>query len=226
MTIKVSHLSVCKNAPEFNRYEHELNQLLHDIKSPISSLNLCVRHLENTVDKVDGVEAFPVLKLALDRLNFLVGKSSIVNVFECVSVVESVVSEIQFCSSIGISLEKYSENLSALEIAGNGDVLKTILFNISNNSINASASKLMFSIVEVDSGVIIKVKDNGAGIEKKLINYVGKTGYSFQKSSSISGGQGLGLSHAADTIKSWGGSLTVSSEVNKGTEVSIFLLKK
>lgn len=88
------------------------------------------------------------------------------------------------------------------------------------------ANEVSLTVVELENGLVIKIKDNGAGIEKKLINYIGKTGYSFQKSSSISGGQGLGLSHAADTIKSWGGSLTVSSEVSKGTEISIFLVKK
>lgn len=226
MSIKVSHLSVCKSSLDFNQYEHDLNQLLHDIKSPISSLNLCVRHLENRGHELTKTEAFPILKLALERLNSLVSKSPAINTFNIPDILNSVASEVRFCNSINIHLHELPASLASIIPRGDADTFKTILFNIINNSINAKSTQMNIVASESPTGVTIKFQDNGKGIEKNLIQYIGKTGFSFQDSNSSSAGQGLGLSHAAETINSWGGSLTITSEVNKGTDVSIFLLKK
>jgi len=52
--------------------------------------------------------------------------------------------------------------------------------------------------------------------------YIGKRGLSFHKNVA---GQGLGLSHAIETIKSWGGQLSIQSELMKGTSITLLIKK-
>lgn len=224
MSVNISHLSICKKNEEFNKHEQELNQLLHDMKSPISSLNLCLKHIEKQEEKIQSNQAFAIIKLALERLNSLVSKNQLIHNFGVSSALHSVLQEVEFCTDIKTSLINKVPNLSEIKLVGDAETFKTILFNMTSNSINASASKIIFEIIELETSIKINIIDNGSGIEKKLLNYIGKTGLSFQKSK-FSNGQGLGLSHAKDTIKSWGGTLTIQSEINAGTEISVYLLK-
>lgn len=65
----------------------------------------------------------------------------------------------------------------------------------------------------------VEVFDTGKGIEQHLLSKLTARGASFSKE----GGSGLGLYHARTHVESWGGSMKIASEVEKGTSLHIIL---
>ncbi|MBL7542576.1 MAG: HAMP domain-containing histidine kinase [Bdellovibrionaceae bacterium] len=122
------------------------------------------------------------------------------------------------------------------EISGLEDVLdcfveinpadfKRHISNIFKNSIESMdgnlTKTLKMEIFNDDHSIIVKVSDSGKGIEESLLPNIGRKGFSNGKS----GGRGLGLHFALESIKHWNGSFSIESEVGKGTSISIRLPK-
>lgn len=67
------------------------------------------------------------------------------------------------------------------------------------------------------------MKDNGKGISPEVLQKLGKEGVSFGKEDLKESGTGIGLYHAIETVKKWGGNLYLESTEGVGTIVNIEL---
>jgi signal transduction histidine kinase len=97
--------------------------------------------------------------------------------------------------------------------------LQTILNNLLSNAIKYRNSQRPLK-VEIDTSIlknslILKIKDNGVGIEPKHIPYIFDM---FFRTDERSNGSGLGLYIVKETILKLKGKITVNSTVGKGTE--------
>jgi len=97
--------------------------------------------------------------------------------------------------------------------------LQTILNNLLSNAIKYRNSQRPLK-VEIDTSIlknslILKIKDNGVGIEPKHIPYIFDM---FFRTDERSNGSGLGLYIVKETILKLKGKITVNSIVGKGTE--------
>ena len=97
--------------------------------------------------------------------------------------------------------------------------LQTILNNLLSNAIKYRNSQRPLKI-EIDTSImknslILKIKDNGVGIEPKHIPYIFDM---FFRTDERSNGSGLGLYIVKETILKLKGKITVNSTVGKGTE--------
>ncbi len=133
------------------------------------------------------------------------------------------------CEEMRIKGRKYNieirdnvqENLFML---GDSDKLREVLVNIIDNSIKYGDVN---STVEVngyyeDSDIYIKVKDRGRGIDEKHLKNLFKPFYRISKSESREkGSAGLGLSIVKNIIEKHQGDISIRSEINEGTEVTI-----
>ena len=78
----------------------------------------------------------------------------------------------------------------------------------------------------VDSKLIIRIRDNGEGIEKQYIPRLFERFFRVDKSGARSeGGSGLGLSIVKHIIEAHGEKIYVESEFGKGSEFSFTLEK-
>ncbi|WP_207716694.1 sensor histidine kinase [Clostridium beijerinckii] len=117
--------------------------------------------------------------------------------------------------------EKVEENLF---MRGDSDKLREVLVNIIDNSIKYGNVN---SVVEVNgyyenSNIYIKVKDEGRGIDEKHLENLFKPFYRISKSESREkGSAGLGLSIVKNIVEKHMGHISIKSEINKGTEVTI-----
>ncbi|WGL61176.1 HAMP domain-containing sensor histidine kinase [Pigmentibacter sp. JX0631] len=214
-------------------------QVAHDIKSPILALNMFFEKekiflpeesriiIRNSIQRIQDIANNLIFKHQEsnkknnDRLNNL--STHLVS-----SIIHSLVSEkrIQFRNLIDINIEeKFLHNSYGLFASIQINEFKTILSNLINNSVESFDEKkgnIYVTLNESDGKICISIEDNGKGIKSDLIPKIVEKGESFGKPN----GNGLGLYHAKETLKSWGTFLEIESELMKGTKISIYLDKK
>lgn len=109
---------------------------------------------------------------------------------------------------------------------GDRDRLEQLLYNIISNSIKYTPNG---GKIEVIAGqhygdIYIRVKDNGIGIPEKDIGRLFERFYRVDKARSREkGGTGLGLAISKSIVDAHGGTISIQSKVNVGTEVTIVL---
>ncbi len=110
-------------------------------------------------------------------------------------------------------------------ISGDRDGLERVIINIISNAIKYTPSGGHIEVYssKVYTDISIKVSDNGIGIPKDKLPNIFDRFYRVDKARSRdTGGTGLGLAIAKQTLEScFNGKIKISSELNKGTEVTI-----
>ncbi len=106
--------------------------------------------------------------------------------------------------------------------------LQRVLINLLNNAVDSLAEERRITIAahiaqatdQWRSGIIIEISDTGAGISPDLLPKV----FDFFMTTKNSGrGTGLGLAVCQEIVKQHEGKITISSQIEKGTTVRIFL---
>ena len=107
------------------------------------------------------------------------------------------------------------------------DQIDQVLDNLVSNAIKYTldGGRIEIAARKVDGGFIaISVKDTGIGIPKKDLGRIFDRFYRVDKARSRNmGGTGLGLSIAREIVKAHGGSISLDSELNEGTTVTVML---
>lgn len=83
-------------------------------------------------------------------------------------------------------------------------------------------TKIDYQVINKGQYLKIQVSDNGCGMDKSNINRIFEPFYTTR---GVRGGTGLGLSVVHGIINSYGGLITVESELNRGSTFSIFFPK-
>ena len=113
-------------------------------------------------------------------------------------------------------------------IEGVKRLIYEIIFNLCDNAIkyNKDGGKVDISVSETESNSVIKVKDNGIGIAPEEQNHIFERFYRVDKShSKSSGGTGLVLSIVKHAVQYHNGTVTIDSQIGKGTEITIAIPK-
>lgn len=121
--------------------------------------------------------------------------------------------------NVQISME---ENLPKL--LSDYDKLKQLLLIFLDNAIKFSKNNdiLQVSTHADNNNIYITIKDQGIGIPKAEIQYLGERFYKADKArNSNTGGTGLGLSIAKRLVKVLNGNFSIESEEGKGTTITI-----
>ncbi|GHV17531.1 hypothetical protein FACS189425_03970 [Clostridia bacterium] len=136
-------------------------------------------------------------------------------------------------ANLSIQVEKnghqltYTPTTNIPHILANKGKIEQVLINIISNAIKYTPQGQ--GLIEIFAGnlynnVYIKVQDNGIGIPQKDLPRIFERFYRIDKARARDkGGTGLGLAIAQEIINMHGGSITIESKINKGTEVIITL---
>jgi two-component system, OmpR family, sensor kinase len=115
-------------------------------------------------------------------------------------------------------------------LQGDADQLRRVLLNLVENALKFTPSSGRLELVahrEGTSFVTLEVRDTGIGIPAEDLPHVFDRFYradpSRTRSFSPVGGSGLGLSIAKELIEAHGGTIAISSLVDKGTTVTVRL---
>lgn len=132
---------------------------------------------------------------------------------------------------MGMTAKKKNQTLSYHPInetpiiSGDRDGLERVFINIISNALKYTGDGGNIEVYssKVFNDICVKVSDNGIGIQKDKLPHIFDRFYRVDKARSRdTGGTGLGLAIAKQTLESgFNGKIKISSEFNKGTEVTI-----
>lgn len=95
-----------------------------------------------------------------------------------------------------------------------------VIANLINNAMEAYAERVgvVHIICEMlNNTCVISVKDHGCGIPPQILERIGNEEVTYNKVH----GQGIGLYHAYNCLKSWGGKVEIESSIGNGTTVKL-----
>ena len=93
--------------------------------------------------------------------------------------------------------------------------------DITANSIRANASEIGLSVEEQDTRIVIRITDNGLGMDAETARRVTNPFYTTRTTRKV----GLGLPFLIQNAEQTGGSVTLTSEPGKGTEVRLSFIR-
>lgn len=115
------------------------------------------------------------------------------------------------------------------EIAGAGQLVNGIIYNLCDNAIkyNKPGGSVEITVKNKESDAVLCVKDTGIGIPAGDIERVFERFYRVDKSrSKNAGGTGLGLSIVKHSVGILGARIDIKSRINEGTAVTVYFPKQ
>lgn len=212
----------------------------HDLKNPLASISgyaeLCLKKKNMPSEELENYLA--VIDKNAKRANMLIG-----SLFE-LSKVESPEFRLktektdvceflrQLCAEALPRLEREGflfefdiPDESVFAMLDKAEISR-VFHNLIDNALryNKEGTKLLISLTEAEKIIVIKVKDDGIGIPKKLCGDIFKAFVRADDArNSQTGGTGLGLSIAQKIVNAHGGEIKLISDTGKGCEFIITL---
>lgn len=214
-------------------FSNVAKQVAHDIRSPLAALAVESNSLKElpeerrvcivrAIQRINDIANDLILKGTQDNLLVKDPQKSALHLIS--SLTESLVSEkrIQFRSHLDKEILFVLDSTSyGLFVTVDPKEYKRVLSNLIDNAIEAIEVQGIVSIRIEGKEKIIKVSihDNGKGIPEHLLKQLAQKGITYGKKQ----GLGLGLYHASQSVRSWGGSLDIHSTFGKETTATIRL---
>lgn len=221
-----------------------INNMTHELKTPISTIDLAaqmlgdtsvhksestIRHLSDVITDETKRLRFQVDKVL--QLSVLENSSTAINftVVDANQIIENVVNTFK------IKAEKFGGSVTGLLEASRADIMvdkmqfTNVIFSLLDNAIKYKQEDIppILSVTTKDLShdrLEIRVKDNGIGIRKDDQKRV------FERFYRVSTGNrhdvkgfGLGLAYVKKMVTLFGGTITVESELGKGSDFIIIL---
>ncbi|MDD4004013.1 MAG: HAMP domain-containing sensor histidine kinase [Elusimicrobiaceae bacterium] len=210
--------------------------ITHDLRSPVTGIKLAAGNIikEYRTGKVNRIpEQVFIIEENTERLNRLIDMILQVSKIESgnESLSLSSVNAEELLDGIVQANRPYAKEKNLVldliietgtsDIVADREKLEQALSNIITNSLKyTDAGTVFVYICQADSGLQIRVKDTGRGIEPELRKYLFEK---FQKGAHQGKGSGLGLYIAKKIIELHGGKVDFVSEPGKGTEFTVTL---
>ncbi len=209
--------------------EESTDDLVHELRTPLSIISSYLAALEDGVFELDVV-LINEMQEELQRLEKLIGGLEQLvdvekNVFalnntelDLEKIIEQVIHNFnEKAREKGIKLS-FKTDQKNYTVRGDPSGVKIIFNNLVSNSIKYSEedSEVVISLTKKADSCIVQVIDHGIGIPQKDIPFIFERFYRTDKSRSTStGGSGLGLAITRNLVRLHQGEITVSSEEHR-----------
>lgn len=213
-----------------------ISSVSHELRTPLTSIKgWAVTLQDNTEDEIT-IEGLHIIEKESDRLKDMVEdlldfssltsarikfNKEMVNIIEIGRSIHRQLSP--RAANLGIDLViNYDEE--ELMILADKNRIRQVMINILDNALKFTEDKgtVMLNIFEEENDVVLEFIDTGIGIDKDEIQLI--TGKFFKGKDSNSH-IGLGLSISEEIVKGHGGSMTIESQLGKGTKITCVLPK-
>lgn len=208
-------------------------QVAHEIKNPLTPMRLTVQSFERKFDASDPQIDNKIKEYSSTLIQQIDIMSSIASAFsdfakmptqkrEVINVVAVVKNAMEIFTEPYILFHSEED-----EIQANLDKMQIIrvVTNLVKNAIQATEKtaepEIVINIYDKKEHVFILVSDNGKGITEEVKSKVFEPKFTTKSS-----GMGLGLPMIKNIIEAYGGSITFTSNINKGTIFKVLLPKE
>lgn len=139
---------------------------------------------------------------------------------ECFSVIQSVVNELEPVCKSGQTIAYTCSGDAVVPV--DKQLLKNIMMNLVSNAIKFSPENSVIAIqsLATDEHLIIEVRDSGIGISKEDLQHLFERFFRAKNAANIQG-TGLGLHIVVKYLELMNGTISVQSELNRGTTFTI-----
>jgi len=231
---------VMNNLKEAEKVRREFTaNVSHELKTPLTSINGYAEMISNGMAEGEEVKKFAgIIQKEGTRLLTLI--ESILNLSKLEDEsVEKTYEEIDLYETIKDVVHKLKPQAAShkvnLEVDGeithvkaNKRMIEDLVYNLIDNAIkyNVENGNVLVSVKNEENNGLISVKDTGIGIPQEEQDRIFERFYRIDKSRSKKiEGSGLGLSIVKHIVEYHNGSITLESEVGKGTTITIKLPK-
>jgi signal transduction histidine kinase len=211
--------------------------LAHEIKNPLSTVQLNLQLLQEDLSPEN-----PAYSRIVNRLNLVHRETSrlrdILDDFlryagtleldrkhvDLNELVEDLVDFFNPQAQINRVQTRWKPSPEPVIVSADPKLIKQALLNLMLNAVQAmseppaSGNELILSVSTGENEAIIDVIDTGKGMPAEVLASIFDAYYSMKK-----GGTGLGLAMAQRIVNEHGGTITVSSEVGKGSDFRVHL---
>ena len=220
---------------EKHRQEFTAN-VSHELKTPLQSIIGSAELMENGIVKAEDVPRFVGhIRKEASRLVFLI--DDIIRLSELDEGTEMPHEDV----SLKVLSEEVCETLAdaaklkdvSLKVTGDDGIINgvrrllyEVVYNLCDNAIkyNNPGGSVKVTVAQKPGEVLLSVQDTGIGISSVHQDKVFERFYRVDKShSKQSGGTGLGLSIVKHAVQYHHGKITMESELNEGTTISVLL---
>lgn len=199
-------------------------QVGHDIQSPLAALRVLARdsagwpegHREVLDAVVSRVQAISSTLLEAGKVTR--GEDGFEDATQVVPLLGALLDEkrVQYRDRKAIRLELAASSPN-VSVGISGVALARVISNLIDNAVEALASSGTCSVsvdeMQAQGRVRIRVQDDGPGIPAAIRDRIGSPGLTLGKPK----GSGLGLFHAIESARSWGGAFKIESTEGRGT---------
>ncbi len=225
------------NEKKLTAFKNEfINNLTHELQTPVTISGLALEKLKidlnndsklNKYVSIAQQENNKIGKLSKRILKLAELKTTVFKK-DRVSIIESIEQVIKRYKLIINKEDVLLTDLNHLDLKLNADKeqFTDLVDNLLSNAIKYSKSprSIVVKTSIKNKKLWLSVKDNGIGIPKEFRDKVFSPFFKVpNKNIHKIKSNGLGLSYVAEIVKRMGGTITISGEINKGTEFNIAL---
>ncbi|MEG6565479.1 ATP-binding protein [Thermoanaerobacterium saccharolyticum] len=215
----------------------------HELRTPLTSIRGFIETLrEGAIDNVEKRDRFlEIIEFEAERLTRLI--NDILTLSEIENLKEGFVKEDiaidEEINEIFYIMEKTAKdknirlikdlNCKDVVIKTSKDRLRQMIINLVDNGIKYTpeGGYVKVNTNDRENNIVIEVEDSGIGISKENIPRLFERFYRVDKGRSRKlGGTGLGLAIVKHIVESMKGTISVESEISKGTKFTIILPKE
>ena len=219
-----------------------ISSISHEIRTPLTSIKGWGETLNSIGNEdhqlfsqgmeiiINETERLSVMVEDLLDFSRLEGKSELNYYFEDLDLLDELNDAVntvqQRANKLGIKVN-YDAPYDEIIINGDKNRIKQVLVNILDNAIKYSNSSQqdINVFVNIDNDQVhISIEDHGSGIPEDEISKVTEK---FYRASNSVYGTGIGLSISKEIMEAHNGTLSIESQIDKGTTVTLtFIIKK
>ncbi|MFX3624308.1 MAG: PAS domain S-box protein [Ectobacillus sp.] len=201
--------------------------IAHEIRNPLTSLKGFLQLIKSSLTDISS-DYFNIMSDEITRIEMITGELLLLakpqahyfkfeNIKETIEEVALLLGSQSLMNKVEIAID--CKELPLINCVKNQ--LKQAFINIIKNAIESmpGGGKIEITVRKHnDDKVFIRISDQGCGIPQELLTKIGLPFYTTKEK-----GTGLGMMTTFKIIESHGGTMEISSEVGKGTTVSIYL---
>ena len=200
----------------------------HEIRNPMTVISGFIQMM-NTDDQHPYQTYTKLIESELERINLIISEFLVLSKPHVTSPkefnLEKTIQDVVLLFNPELNLRgillQESWNASNSFMTGEQNQIKQVLINIIKNAIEAldKSGSLFISTDRKKEGFTgIHIRDNGSGMTQEVVKQIFEPFFTTK-----SAGTGLGMMITEKIIREHGGNIKINSQVNVGTEVSIYL---